>query len=183
MNAKSDRLRPSSTSRALASLGVHPCRLAMRLRRFPLSAGKRMLMTMGRVFLMRLFPLQCKYCKYCSTTYVERLLSWTWREKTLWICRPPGMNAGTNGYVGHRKASVVSSRLHWRANWLERGQSVAGVGCPAHCLTKTRYATIRPIRIASSRPWLGQCRSRGSSLARISSAFIHAGATKFALEL
>lgn len=38
-------------------------------------------------------------------------------------------------YVGHRKAIVVSSRLHRRANWLERGQSVAGVHCPAYCLT------------------------------------------------
>src|ERR1700730_1895768 len=45
MNANSDRLKPSSTRRALASLGVHPCRFAMRLRRFPLSIGRRMLMT------------------------------------------------------------------------------------------------------------------------------------------
>src|SRR5437660_8718936 len=51
-NANSDRLRPSSTNRALASLGVHPWRLAIRLRRFPLSAGRRMLMTTERVVLM-----------------------------------------------------------------------------------------------------------------------------------
>src|ERR1017187_4469437 len=44
MNPNSDRRKPSSTRRALASLGVHPCRFAMRLRRFPLSAGRRMLM-------------------------------------------------------------------------------------------------------------------------------------------
>jgi hypothetical protein len=53
----------------------------------------------------------------------------------LWICRPLGTNAGTNRYVGHRKAIVVSSRLHRRANWLERGQSFAGIRCPAYCLT------------------------------------------------
>src|SRR5258708_25538055 len=45
MNPNSDRRRPSSTRRALASLAVHPWRFAMRLRRFPLAAGRRMLMT------------------------------------------------------------------------------------------------------------------------------------------
>jgi hypothetical protein len=45
MNPNSDLRKPSSTRRALASLGVHPWRFAMRLRRFPLSAGRRMLMT------------------------------------------------------------------------------------------------------------------------------------------
>jgi hypothetical protein len=45
MNPNSDRRKPSSTKRALVSLGVHPCRFAMRLRRLPLSAGRRMLMT------------------------------------------------------------------------------------------------------------------------------------------
>jgi hypothetical protein len=45
MKANSERRKPSSTRRALASLGVHPCRFAMRLRRFPLSVGNRMLMT------------------------------------------------------------------------------------------------------------------------------------------
>src|SRR5438132_12443039 len=49
MNANSDRLRPSTTSRALASLGVHPWRFAIRLSRLPLSAGRRMLITTERV--------------------------------------------------------------------------------------------------------------------------------------
>src|ERR1044071_7281378 len=43
-----DRLRPSSTRRALLSLGVHPCRVAIRFKRTPLSAGNRMLMTTDR---------------------------------------------------------------------------------------------------------------------------------------
>src|SRR5580700_10283593 len=46
--ANSDRLKPSSTRRALASLGVHPCRLAMRFKRFPLSTGRRILSTIVR---------------------------------------------------------------------------------------------------------------------------------------
>src|SRR5205807_9812837 len=60
-----DRLRPSSTRRALASLGVHPCRLARRLRRFPLSVGKRILTTIERVFRTRC--LLRNFCNYCST--------------------------------------------------------------------------------------------------------------------
>jgi hypothetical protein len=57
MNPNSDRRKPSSTRRALASLGVHPCRFAMRLRRFPLSAGRRMLMTIEWVDLMAISEL------------------------------------------------------------------------------------------------------------------------------
>jgi hypothetical protein len=34
-------------------LGVHPCQLAIRLRRFALSAGRRMLMTTERVILIK----------------------------------------------------------------------------------------------------------------------------------
>jgi hypothetical protein len=52
MKPNSDRRKPSSTRRALASLGVHPCRFAMRLRRFALSVGRRMLMTIEWVDLM-----------------------------------------------------------------------------------------------------------------------------------
>src|ERR1017187_3871202 len=52
MNPNSDRRKPSSTRRALASLGVHPCRFDMRLRRFPLSTGRRMLTTIERVDLI-----------------------------------------------------------------------------------------------------------------------------------
>jgi hypothetical protein len=44
INANSHRRRPSSTKRALASLGVHPYRVAISLRRFSLAAGSRMLM-------------------------------------------------------------------------------------------------------------------------------------------
>jgi hypothetical protein len=65
MKANSDRRRPSSTIRALASLAVHPCRLAMRLSRFPLSAGKRMLMTVDWV-AFKAISLQCNSHKYCS---------------------------------------------------------------------------------------------------------------------
>src|SRR3974390_536909 len=68
MYANSDLRRPSSTNRALASLGVHPCRLAIRLRRFPLSAGRRMLMTTGRVVFIEARFLQRNYCKDCSTS-------------------------------------------------------------------------------------------------------------------
>src|SRR3989454_6857963 len=57
MNANSDRLRPSSTRRALASLGVHPWRVAIRLSRLPLSAGRRMLITTERVVPIK-SPLQ-----------------------------------------------------------------------------------------------------------------------------
>jgi hypothetical protein len=46
--ANSDRLKPSSTNRALASLGVQPCRFAMRFKRFPLSTGRRILSTIER---------------------------------------------------------------------------------------------------------------------------------------
>jgi hypothetical protein len=53
MNANSERLKPSSTKRALASLGVHPCRFAMRLRRFPLPTGNRMLTTIERLAFMK----------------------------------------------------------------------------------------------------------------------------------
>jgi len=49
MSTNSDRLRPSSTSRALASLGVHPWRLAMRFKRVLPAAGSRMLMTTDRL--------------------------------------------------------------------------------------------------------------------------------------
>src|SRR5271157_355889 len=63
--ANSERRRPSSTSRALASLAVHPCRLAMRLRRFPLSAGRRMLMTIEEVVLMA-ESLHRHLCKHCN---------------------------------------------------------------------------------------------------------------------
>src|SRR6202167_4767717 len=45
MKANSERRKPSSTRRALGALGVHPWRFAMRLRRLPLAAGRRMLMT------------------------------------------------------------------------------------------------------------------------------------------
>src|SRR5579863_10667628 len=64
MYANSDLRSPSSTKRALASLGVHPWRFAMRLRRFPLSAGRRMLMTVEWADLM-LSP-KCNYCKHCN---------------------------------------------------------------------------------------------------------------------
>jgi hypothetical protein len=37
MNANSDRLKPSSTKRTLASLGVQSCRFAMRFGGLPLS--------------------------------------------------------------------------------------------------------------------------------------------------
>ena len=43
-----ERLKPSSTSRALASLGVQPCRCAMRFSRLPLSTGRRILSTIVR---------------------------------------------------------------------------------------------------------------------------------------
>jgi hypothetical protein len=49
IKANSERLSPSSTKRALASLGVQPCRFAMRFRRLPLSKGRRMLKTIERV--------------------------------------------------------------------------------------------------------------------------------------
>src|ERR1039458_3624173 len=52
MNPNSDRRKPSSTRRALASLGVHPCRFAMRLRRFQLSTGRRILITIEPVVLL-----------------------------------------------------------------------------------------------------------------------------------
>src|SRR5437016_635137 len=69
MKANSERLKPSSTRRALASLDVHPWRLAMRLRRLSLSVGRRMLMTTERVFLVFLMAiLRCNCCKYCSIT-------------------------------------------------------------------------------------------------------------------
>src|ERR1035437_3452755 len=64
--ANSERRRPSSTSRALASLAVHPCRLAMRLRRFPLSAGRRMLMTIEVAVLMA-DSLHRHSCKHCNS--------------------------------------------------------------------------------------------------------------------
>jgi hypothetical protein len=57
MNPNSARRKPSSTRRALASLGVHPCRFAMRLRRFPLSAGSRMLMTIECIDFMAISEL------------------------------------------------------------------------------------------------------------------------------
>jgi hypothetical protein len=66
INANSDRLRPYLTSRALASLGVHPCRLAIRFRRFPLSLDRRMLTTTDRVFRIKPFLLQRKCCKHCG---------------------------------------------------------------------------------------------------------------------
>src|SRR6266851_4991054 len=72
MNPNSDRRRPSSTRRALASLAVHPWRFAMRLRRFPLAAGRRMLMTIEGADFMEV-P-RCNYCKYCSRI-AERNLS------------------------------------------------------------------------------------------------------------
>src|ERR1017187_4996560 len=64
-NANSDRLKPSSTRRALASLGVQPCRFAMRFRRLPLSRDKRMLRTVERV-VFKDIHLGCNYCKYCT---------------------------------------------------------------------------------------------------------------------
>src|SRR5437660_12595746 len=57
MKANSERLKPSSTRRALASLDVHPWRLAMRLRRLSLSVGRRMLMTTERFFLVFLVAM------------------------------------------------------------------------------------------------------------------------------
>src|SRR5260370_30447432 len=62
--ANSDRLKPSSTKRALASLGVHPCRFAMRFRRLPLSTGRRMLRTIERDGFIE--TSLCNYCKHCS---------------------------------------------------------------------------------------------------------------------
>ena len=53
MNANSARRSPSSTRRALASLAVQPWRLAMRFRRLPLSAGRRMLTTIDCGELIR----------------------------------------------------------------------------------------------------------------------------------
>src|SRR5208283_2301734 len=64
MKADSDRLKPSSTRRALASLGVHPCRFAIRFRRLPLSTGRRMLRTVERVAFINIH-LACNSCKYC----------------------------------------------------------------------------------------------------------------------
>src|SRR5450631_4552346 len=69
MNPNSDRRKPSSTRRALASLEVHPCRFAMRLRRFPLSAGRRMLMTIERVDFMAIST--CNFCKHCNILVQE----------------------------------------------------------------------------------------------------------------
>src|SRR5271157_3965403 len=65
MKANSDLLKPSSTRRALASLGVHPCRFAMRLRRLPLSTDRRMLRTVERVAFINIH-LGCNCCKYCT---------------------------------------------------------------------------------------------------------------------
>src|SRR6266496_1632613 len=56
MNANSARRRPSSTKRALASLAVHPWRVAIRLRRSPLSTGRRMLITTERVAPIKKSP-------------------------------------------------------------------------------------------------------------------------------
>src|SRR5208283_3258336 len=67
MKANSDRLKPSSTRRALASLGVHPCRFAMRFRRLPLSTDRRMLRTVERVAFINMH-LFCNYCNYCTRT-------------------------------------------------------------------------------------------------------------------
>src|ERR1039458_8452997 len=73
MKANSDRRKPSSTRRALASLGVHPCRLAMRLRRFPLSVGRRILTTIeGAGFTKVSSP--CHSCKHCSAGSLKTML-------------------------------------------------------------------------------------------------------------
>src|SRR5271165_5157971 len=65
MKPNSDRLKPSSTRRALASLGVHPWRFAMRFRRLPLSTDRRMLRTVERVAFIYIH-LVCNCCKYCT---------------------------------------------------------------------------------------------------------------------
>src|SRR5690242_2605095 len=119
MNANSDRLRPSSTSLALASLGVHPCRLAIRLRRFPLSAGKRMLTTMERGFRIGFPPVvtvvsivaHCD-CGHSCPTHV----AYTWPR----YCRPHGMNSGGASYLtwapkrDSRSRSAHRRRRHCR---------------------------------------------------------------------
>src|SRR5271156_3997813 len=61
INANSDRRKPSSTKRALASLGVHPYRFAIRFRRFPLATGRRMLITVEPT------APPCNFCKYCNS--------------------------------------------------------------------------------------------------------------------
>src|SRR5271157_232964 len=73
MKPNSDRLKPSSTRRALASLGVHPCRFAMRFRRLPLSTDRRMLRTVERVAFLNIH-LVCNYCKYCTPESVHSRL-------------------------------------------------------------------------------------------------------------
>ena len=45
----------------------------------------------------------------------------------LWIRRSPSANAWTNRDDGNHEIVVVSSRLHWRSNWLERHQGVSGL--------------------------------------------------------
>src|SRR5271157_1379581 len=71
--ANSERLNPSSTRRALASLGVHPWRFAMRLRRLPLSTDRRMLRTVERVAFIDIH-LACNCCKYCTPDSVHSRL-------------------------------------------------------------------------------------------------------------
>src|ERR1017187_2774324 len=72
MKANSERRSPSSTRRALASLGVQPCRLAMRFSRRLLSRGRRMLTTMERVASFT-GHLGCNCCKHCNTRCPKRL--------------------------------------------------------------------------------------------------------------
>src|SRR5437764_6126161 len=78
MNAHSERLKPSSTRRALASLGVHPCRLAIRLRRLSLSLGRRMLMTADRFFLMFTSLVTIvSIVAYCGVGFRGFLIDWS----------------------------------------------------------------------------------------------------------
>src|SRR5271157_5136076 len=106
MKANSDRLKPSSTRRALASLGVHPCRFAMRLRRLPLSRDRRMLSTVERVAFIYTH-LVCNCCKYCTPS--ESVLS---RPNTstlnrMWIS--PGAHGADQDH--HREPGEIHMRL------------------------------------------------------------------------
>ena len=101
----------------------------------------------------------------------------------LWICRPPGANAGANRDDGDHKIVVISTGLHWRANYLEWHQGIAGVCDSAPGLTGrwTNYFSLgkgRPPPL----PCVGAYRSirRGDLLQQQASAR-HSLRKKFAV--
>lgn len=57
----------------------------------------------------------------------------------LWICRPVGANAGSDGDDGDHTIVVVFPGLYRCADCLERDQSIAGVAHAAFCLTERAF--------------------------------------------